>query len=166
MNKLRSILLHLIFAVLACTADSFALDKIDWKFFNEGLEKAAEQKKYVFLNFHADWCTYCHVLNNTTFKNPSVIEELNRNFISVRIDTESKEIISWKGEKISYNEFSAGMGVFSLPTFLFLDERCEIIGSYPYFADEEMMLNLLTYISSGSRQRNESFDEFLRRQNK
>ncbi|MFC1584934.1 thioredoxin family protein [Fibrobacterota bacterium] len=134
---------------------------IGWFPFTEGMEKAASQGKYVFLDFYADWCTYCHLLDNTTLRDSSVVRELEDNFVSIKVNTESKEVIRWQGKPTTYSEFSTSMGVMGLPTLMFLNHKSEVIGSYPYFADENMMLKLLTYISSGSRGRNESFQEFL-----
>jgi NDP-sugar pyrophosphorylase family protein len=37
----------------------------------------------------------------------------------------------------------------------------EIIGSYSAYADPKLMVHLLTYISSGAREKNVSFDDFL-----
>ncbi len=139
---------------------------MEWETFDEGMKKAASDKKYIFLDFFADWCTYCHLLDNTTLKNPKVVKELKKNFLSIKVDTESGDTITWQGKKATLKDFSLSIGVFSLPTLLFLNQKHEIIGSYPNYADEVMMLNLLTYISSGSRERNESFEEYLRQQEK
>jgi thioredoxin-related protein len=52
-------------------------------------------------------------------------------------------------------------GVTGFPTMLFLSSKGEIIGSYSAYADPKLMVHLLTYISSGAREKNVSFDDFL-----
>jgi thioredoxin-related protein len=151
---------------LVVASPVIASEKVEWNTFDQGLKAVAEKKKYVFLDFYADWCTFCHLLHNTTLKSPKVVKELNKSFISIKLDTESKDTITWQGKKTTGRDFTASLGIISLPTLLFLNHKLEIIGSYPNYADEIMMLNLLTYVSSGSRERNESFEEYLRQQDK
>ena len=91
-------------------------------------------------------------MESTTFKDSKVIKELEKNYISIKVHPESKEKITWQGEEMTLEQFSAKMGVFSLPSMLFLNKDKEIVGSYLAYADGKMMYNLLTYISSGSRE--------------
>jgi hypothetical protein len=51
--------------------------------------------------------------------------------------------------------------VTGYPTMLFISPKGEIIGSYSAFAEPDLMVRLLTYISSGARERKISFDDFL-----
>ena len=59
-------------------------------------------------------------------------------------------------------ELSAMWGVEGFPTMLFLNSKGEIIGSFASFADADLMIKLLTYISSGARERKVSFEDFLK----
>jgi thioredoxin-related protein len=105
-------------------------------------------------------------LENTTLREPSVIRELSKNFISIKIDTESPQTLTWEGKLTTMQDFSRELGVSGLPTLVFLNHKQEIVGSYPSYADRELMLNLLAYISSGSREKQESFQDFLLRKAK
>lgn len=156
------------FALLVCilyARSTFASPTIKWYPFNIGLDKAASEKKYVYIDIYADWCSYCQVMEKTTFKNSMVINELSKNFISIKLDADSKDSISWENQTVSVAQFSNQIGAVGLPFMLFLNNKREIIGSFPYFADEKTLLNLLTYISSGARERNETLDEFLGKPN-
>lgn len=47
-------------------------------------------KKPVIIFLHTDWCKYCRVMEETTFKNKEVIEKLNSDYYFVSFDAESR----------------------------------------------------------------------------
>ena len=49
-----------------------------------------------------------------------------------------------------------------LPTMIFINPKGEIVGSYSSYAEPDLMAKLLTYISSGARERKVSFDDYLK----
>lgn len=84
---------------------------------NDDLEaaiiRAKAEKKPIFLDFYADWCAPCKVLEESVFRDEDVAEYMNKNVINVRIDIE-------KGRGKSLKE---QMYVRVLPTLLFLDSN-------------------------------------------
>jgi thioredoxin-related protein len=135
---------------------------VTWKPFEKGLKDAAAAKKYSFVDVYTDWCGYCKQLEATTLKAKPVVAELDKNFISIRFNAESDETVTWKGKKMTMRELSASWGVEGFPTLLFLNSKGEIIGSFASFAEADLMVKLLTYISSGARERKVSFEDFLK----
>ena len=48
--------------------------------------QAAKERKRVILDFGADWCLDCHILDNAFHNNPDVKPLLENNFVVVHID--------------------------------------------------------------------------------
>ncbi|MDQ7055125.1 MAG: DUF255 domain-containing protein [Persephonella sp.] len=44
----------------------------------------------ILMDIYAQWCHWYNVMENTTYRDPQVIEIINRYFISVRVDAEEK----------------------------------------------------------------------------
>ncbi len=136
---------------------------VEWKQFDAGMAAAMKEGKYGFISVYTDWCGYCRMLDQKTLRDNAVVKELKKNFVSVKLNAESESQVSWKGSKQSMRQLAGKWGVSGFPTLLFLNSKGEIIGSYPSYAEPDMMLKLLTYISSGARERNETFEDFIKK---
>lgn len=78
-----------ILAVLI-TAGSLLASEINWaKDYHAAMLESQKQNKPVLYIISRDTCKYCVMLKDTTLKDKTVIDELNKNFISV---------ISWTNE--------------------------------------------------------------------
>ncbi len=115
-----------------------AADGIRWLDYDKGISRGKSEDKKVFLNFYADWCRYCTMMDQKTFQDKEVIAYLNQNFIPVRVDSD-------KNRKVS-REYN----VQGLPVSWFISEDGENIGSQPGYIPPEMMLPLLKYIETDS----------------
>ncbi|MCK9453967.1 MAG: thioredoxin family protein [Sulfurimonas sp.] len=72
-----------IFLVLGILINLFA-SEIKWmKDYHEGIKVAQQSTKPILFVSSSHACKYCVILDNTTFKDAKVIEELNKNFVSV-----------------------------------------------------------------------------------
>lgn len=152
----------ILLGVFALAGSRAFAQNVEWKSFEKGLKDAAAAKKYSFVDVYTDWCGYCKQLEQTTLKAKPVVNELGKNFVSIRFNAESQEKVTWKGKTVSMAELSAMWGVEGFPTMLFLNSKGDIIGSFASFADANLMINLLKYISSGARERKVSFEDFLK----
>jgi len=88
------------------------MQMINWNEWNkESFEKAAKQKKPIILDIHGVWCHWCHVMDQTTYSDPEVIEIINKDFIAIKVDTD-------KGPDVNkrYNQGGWPSTVFLTPS--------------------------------------------------
>ncbi len=134
---------------------------VKWVPLESGLKSVEASKRYLFVSVYTDWCGYCKKLNAVTFKAAPVIAELDKNFESVRLNAESEAVVTWKGRQMSSRALATQWGVEGFPTLLFLNRKGEIVGSFSSYVEPELMVKLLTYISSGARERKVTFNDYL-----
>jgi thioredoxin-related protein len=82
--------------------------------------------------------------------------------VSVKLNAESADPVAWKGEKMASSDLASLWGVDGFPTLIFLNSKGEVIGSFASYAEPDLMIKLLTYISSGARERKVSFEDYLK----
>ena len=78
--------------------------------FDEAVKKARASGKPIMIDFWADWCSWCHRLDQTTYVDPVVVK-LSEQFVAVKVDTEG-------GKK--NQEIALHYNVATLPTITFV----------------------------------------------
>ena len=78
--------------------------------FGKAMHRARATGQPLLVDFWADWCSYCHMLDKTTYVDPTVVQ-LAKGFVTVKVDTEGDS----EGAAIA-----ARYAVDSLPTIAFL----------------------------------------------
>jgi uncharacterized protein YyaL (SSP411 family) len=62
---------------------------IHWQSWGQAaFQNAAQLDKPIFLVISSFWCQWCHILDETTLSEPSIIAILNRDYIPVRVDSD------------------------------------------------------------------------------
>jgi thioredoxin-related protein len=128
--------------------------------FEKAEKIAIENPKPSFIFIHTSWCNYCKLMENTTFKNPEVIELLNEYFYFIPFDAESKNPITYnnhtfkykpKGLKTGVHELAEILGtingVISYPSIIILDTSQTILCQQSSYIDSKTMLLLLKEIA-------------------
>ena len=112
-------------------------DGIAWRDWSEDAFAASRsQDKPVLLTLGATWCHWCHVMDETAYSDPRVIDLVNARFIPVRVDVDQRPDIS-----LRYNQ-----GTY--PSVAFLTPDGELLAGLPYTPADEMAA-VLERISSG-----------------
>lgn len=86
--------------------------------FEEVEQLSKQNPKPIVVFIHTTWCNYCKLMENTTFKNKAVIDELNTNFYFVSFDAESKEPITYNNQTFYFKPNGTNTGIHELATAL------------------------------------------------
>ena len=52
--------------------------------------RAAQQKRLVLLDLGAVWCHWCHVMDETTYRDPTVLARLDQGYLAVQVDQDAR----------------------------------------------------------------------------
>lgn len=124
--------------------------------FAEAEKLEQTQPKPVFVFVHTSWCKYCKMMENSTFKNPEVVQLLNDHFYFVSLDAEQKTPITFnnhtfkfkpKGQNSGVHELAEELGTvdgaITYPTFSILDKNNTILLQISEYTDAKTMVGLL-----------------------
>lgn len=130
-NIIRCIRFVILSLILCVAGVASAADTINWRSYEEGMVLSKIEKKKVFLHFYADWCGFCRKMANTTFKDSSLINYLNDNFMPIMVNTDREP------------QTAGNYGVVGLPTTVFLTEMGEPIFSVPGYIPTDTLMPML-----------------------
>ena len=123
-SNLETVKRAVVLLLLLFTSLTVAIASVgdgDVNFLNSNIEDAKHsantEGKLVFVNFYARWCTPCNWMNETTFKDKTVVELLNNNFIAVKMNIDEEKGFEMKKQyEIRY-----------LPTILILNSKGQVV---------------------------------------
>jgi len=112
----------------ASAADDFKNAKsIAWlTSYDKALQEATKKNQPVMIDFYADWCTACKILDKDVYTAPDVIKK-SQDFVNLKINTDKD------------TDIAARYKVYALPTLIFLDGsgkvlwRLEGVPTTPHF---------------------------------
>lgn len=84
------------------------------------IDRAAAEGKLVFLDFWADYCSPCQLMEKYTFTDPSVISRMNGSYVPVRINIETFDGYDLKAQ----------YGVKLLPTIIVLNSKGQQVARF------------------------------------
>lgn len=87
------------------------------EYWEEALDRAAEENKFVFVDCYTTWCSPCKKMDKQVFPVDSVGEFYNQNFINLKIDMETKEGKS----------FAQRYKITAYPTYLILNLQGDVM---------------------------------------
>ena len=79
-----------IFFISTTTIASTATDSRWRSWSSNQFTQAKNENKFVILDLEAVWCHWCHVMRKKTYSNKNVGRLLDKHFISVRVDQDSR----------------------------------------------------------------------------
>ena len=117
-RMIRSLFIVLILSTLS--GFRTAEETINWVTLAEAQAMAGKDSKAIFIDFTADWCGWCKVMDQKTFSDSTVASYMAENFYTVRLDYDSTEKLDFFGEKLTARELGTRYKVPGLPTILLL----------------------------------------------
>jgi thioredoxin-related protein len=136
--------------------------EISWLRYDEGLELAEKNGKYILAYFTADWCRYCRIMEKETFQTAEAIKLINNNYVPVIIDGESKVELDIDGYKITERNLAKSeYRISGYPTFWFLKPNAERLAPVRGYKSRDMFLNILSYVKDDLYDKM-SFDDYLK----
>lgn len=72
---------------------------VDWQAWSPSLfEQAAREGRYILLHLGADWCHWCHVMEDTSYRDPAVLALIRQRYIPVRVEQDRNPDLSQRYE--------------------------------------------------------------------
>ncbi len=135
-----------------------ASEGIQWLSFSQLNDSLKVNPKKTFVNFYADWCTYCKEMDRTTFQDEKIITLLSNDYYAVKMDVESRDTVIF-GDQTFVNKRTKRVNpvheiallmagrknrAFSLPAFVVLNDQFVAQARYFQFLDVDSMLTILS----------------------
>jgi thiol-disulfide isomerase/thioredoxin len=128
--------------------------------FDHAIKKARTLRKPLLVDFWADWCGWCHRLDQTTYVDAAVVR-LSASFVAVKVDTEGAD---------RDLAIAARYDVTSLPTIVFLSPSGHQLlrlngyqgaGSFPHSMETALQISARLMVWEDALEKNGSDPEAL-----
>ena len=123
------------------------LPSVQWGSLDQALRTAREQKKAVLVMVYTDWCGYCHQMEATTFRDPTIIARLNGSFVPAKLNGESPKILRLGKVDVSETQWAQDQGVQGFPSLIVLDAKGRTVYNYPGFLTTPQTAKFLSDIA-------------------
>jgi len=132
----------------------------DW---DKGMAVAKREAKPVLIDFFAEWCKWCHVMDEQTFSAPGIKNRFIKSWITIRVNTEDKKhYATYDGKSMSYQNLSGYFQVKGLPSYLFIDKDGKPIYLLPGYVPKEQFGPLLDYMNDELYKKKVTFRDYLK----
>lgn len=103
---MRYIATSLLFLILlsSCETEEKVQTEIQWQhsLTSATFEQAAKEGKLILLTLEANWCHWCHVMEDSTYSDLAVQQLLNDKFISVKVDQDANPELASRYRKYGW----------------------------------------------------------------
>lgn len=99
---------------------------------SELMARAEEEDKIIFLDFYADWCGPCKVMDHEVFNLKEIGDFFNENFINIKVD----------GESGGGPDLANMYDIKGYPTVIFIDSNGVVLKSQVGLIFEDQLMSL------------------------
>jgi len=152
---------------LVLVSQSWAAEGIKWVAFNDGIAQVKKTKKPALIDFYADWCHWCKVMDSKTFTDAEVKQILTEQYITIRIDPDKeKGKLQYDGKTFTAMEFAQGLGIQGFPSVVFMDSQAKLITVLPGYVDAKTLLPILGYIRKECYEQKVTLEDYINKKGK
>jgi uncharacterized protein YyaL (SSP411 family) len=88
---------------MACRPGTAAPETIAWRgWSDEAFELAGKDHRLVLLDLGAVWCHWCHVMEETTYRDAKVVALISDHFVPIQVDQDSRPDLSNRYEEYGW----------------------------------------------------------------
>ena len=109
--RVRYLFIAVLLSVFAHLPATAQLKQVSFEQLDSLLKKE-DRPTLVFI--HTDWCKVCQQMKQTSLKDSTIVDLLNRNFYFVSFDAETDRDINYRGQIFKYKPTGNGTGVHEL----------------------------------------------------
>jgi len=156
------------------TATKTNKGQIEWLSLEDATKQNKKKPKKVILDLYTDWCAPCKRMDDTTLKNPKIVEYINQHFYAVKVNGETKNPLTFKGQIYNYvvedyteyHQLTKKLLTkkIAYPSFVFLDENLEIIQTVQGYLEPKSFDMVLHFFADNYHQRM-SWESFTKEYN-
>lgn len=131
--------------------------QINWLTWEEAQARNEKEPRKFFIDVYTQWCGWCKKMDKETFSNPDIIKYVNKHFYAIKFDAETREEINFddkpyeyiKSGNSGYHKLAAEVtfGKLTYPTFVFLDEKLNILQPIPGYKDVLSLDKIMKYFA-------------------
>jgi len=99
--------------------------------YDTALKEAKQNNKPVLIDFYAEWCGACKLLDQDTFSNPEVIEKLGSDYVLLKVDVDRNP------------ELASQYQIYSLPTIVITNSQGQTIRRQEGYIPPDQFLNFI-----------------------
>jgi thiol:disulfide interchange protein len=103
MNRFIVLMAICSFSFFSCSMAPKKGPELAWIQPTELVNLMKKEPRPILVDLYTDWCKWCKVMDSRTYANPKVIAYLQEKYYCVKIDAESKKVITWMGREFSFN---------------------------------------------------------------
>jgi uncharacterized protein YyaL (SSP411 family) len=102
---------------------------VDWYAWGqEAFDRARREDKPIFLSIGYSTCHWCHVMEHESFENQALADQLNRDFVSIKVDREERPDVD--RVYMAFVQATTGSGGWPMTVFLTPDLKPFFGGTY------------------------------------
>jgi thioredoxin-related protein len=141
---------------------------VEWMTVEQAADKLQQEKRPVLIDLYTSWCGWCKEMDRKTYSSKKVAAYLAEKFYTVKVDAETRAVISWQGRTYGYspqyrsNEFALYLthGRLEFPTTIIITPG-DAPQAIPGFMEPGELEPVLKYFGEGAY-KTQGFDEYMK----